>query len=110
MKKDSSYFYLGLVLAVVLAVVVVFLTSCGPKGETGPQGPPGTDLNPIKIVQFCPGSTNYPTTFAEIGFCINNSLYAVYSYSNGFLTLIPPGTYTSNAIGSNCNFKLMKIV
>lgn len=58
----------------------------------------------ITTVQFCPGTTSYPGEFNEIGFCINNNLYAVYSANNGFLTYIPPGNYSSNAIGSSCSF------
>jgi hypothetical protein len=87
-----------------LLLITLFLISCGPQGIPGAQGPAGADLNPITIVQFCPGSTNYPTTFQEVGFCINNQIWAVYSLNNGFLTLIPPGAYNSNALGSNCNF------
>jgi hypothetical protein len=58
----------------------------------------------ISLVQFCSGTTTYPSTFTEIGFCINNALYAVYSANSGFLTYVPPGTYNSNAINSNCTF------
>lgn len=87
-----------------LIVLVLLIISCGPPGPQGIQGPAGADLNPITIVQFCPGITTYPSTFNEIGFCINNQLWAVYSANNGFLTLVPPGNYSSNAIGSSCNF------
>ena len=63
--------------------------------------PLGTVISPV---QFCPGTTSYPGEFNEIGFCINNNLYAVYSANSGFLTYIPNGYYTSNAINSSCNF------
>jgi hypothetical protein len=63
--------------------------------------PLGTVITPV---QFCPGTTSYPGEFNEVGFCINNNLYAVYSANNGFLTYIPNGYYNSNAIGSSCNF------
>lgn len=55
-------------------------------------------------VQFCPNPTTYPSTFSEVGFCINNQLWGVYSVNNGFLTLIVPGNYSSNGINSSCNF------
>lgn len=90
-----------------LLVLILLILSCGqtgpvgPQGTTGPQGPAGTS---IKIVQLCPGSTNYPTTFVEVAFCIENQLWAVYSLNNGFETLIPPGYYSSNALNSSCNF------
>jgi len=64
----------------------------------------GTIITPI---QFCPGTTSYPSTFVEYGFCINNQLWAVYSLNNGFMTLIPPGLYSSNAVGSSCNFQVI---
>lgn len=76
----------------------------GGVGPTGPQGSPGIDTTPISIVQFCPGVTVYPSAFLEIGLIIDGKLYAVYSANNGFLTQIPPGNYSSNAIGSACNF------
>jgi hypothetical protein len=58
----------------------------------------------IQPVQFCPGTPNYPAVFPEVGFKINNQIYAVYSLNNGFLTLLTPGYYSSNAVGSACNF------
>lgn len=92
-----------------LLILITFLISCGPQGNQGPAGqtgPAGSDLNPIRIVQFCLGSTQYPTTFAEVGFCINNEVWAVYSANSGFLTLVPPGLYNSNGINSSCNFEV----
>jgi hypothetical protein len=93
-----------------LLVLCLFLTACGQQGAQGIPGqsivgPAGLNGTPITIVQFCPGVTPaYPTTFPEVGLCINEQIYAVYSANDGFLTEIPTGTYTSTAIGSACNF------
>lgn len=75
--------------------------STGSTGATGPAGQSG-----IMIVNLCLGTTSYPTTFVEIGFCIQNKLYAVYSENNGFLVEVPPGYYHSNAHGSSCHFTI----
>lgn len=111
----------------LLTLVIISIVACSNNnGTTVSYNPPGQNCNVkgntiicpdgssttlpidtiISEVQFCPGTTSYPNEFNEIGFCINNQLYAVYSYSNGFLSLIPPGYYNSNAIGSNCNFEV----
>lgn len=79
----------------------------GPQGPVGLSGSNGIDATPITLVQFCPGTTVYPSTFVEIGLCISNNIYAVYSANNGFLTYIPPGNYSSNAIGSSCSFTVL---
>lgn len=85
----------------------------GPKGDvgnTGPQGPvgtPGNNATPVTIVQFCPGVPSYPSVFIEIGFCLNGQVYGTYSANGGFSTLLPPGAYTSNGIGSRCDFILL---
>jgi hypothetical protein len=80
----------------------------GIPGGIGPQGIPGEAGTQFTIVQFCPNSTPaYPTTFPEVGFCIDNKVYAVYSANDGFLTEILPGTYESNAVGSSCTFTLL---
>ncbi len=80
----------------------------GPKGDTGDtgaQGPKGADGTVVITVQFCPGAVaTYPSVFPEYGICLNNQIFAVYSANGGFLALIPPGVYSSNAIGSACNF------
>jgi hypothetical protein len=92
----------------------------GIPGETGPAGPPGNDGTPgspgepgnpgspgtiITPIKFCPNDVPvYPSTFPEYGVCIDNQLYAVYSTHGGFLALIPPGIYYSNAVGSTCTF------
>ncbi len=87
----------------------------GPQGSPGIQGPsgaqgliglPGQDGTMITIVQFCPGTPVYPSTFLEVGECISGKLYGVYSANDGFLAYLPNGQYTSNAIGSTCNFTI----
>ena len=78
--------------------------TAGTNGTNGANGTNGTNGTVLTIVQFCPGTASYPSTFPEVGVCIANSLYAVYSANDGFLSLIPPGGYTSNGIGSSCNF------
>jgi hypothetical protein len=102
----------------ILVLLSMFLISCakfkgdpgaqGPQGEqgaTGPQGPQG--IPGITIVKLCPGETTYPTTFVEIAFCVGGVLYGTYSANNGFSTELPPGAYSSNAIGSSCNFTVL---
>ena len=71
--------------------------------SNGSPGSPGTVVAPL---QFCPDTPSYPSTFIEVGFVISGSVYAVYSSNGGFMTLIPPGRYTSNAINSRCDFTL----
>lgn len=81
----------------------------GPVGDRGPAGLDGTNGSngtEITIVQFCPGTPSYPSTFPEIGFVINGGIYAVYSANDGFMTYLPPGLYQSNAIGSSCTFTI----
>lgn len=77
--------------------------SNGANGSNGTNGTDGSDAT-IGIVQFCSGSTSYPTTFVEVGFCINNELWAVYSENNGFLVKVPPGVYQSHGHNSSCAF------
>lgn len=64
----------------------------------------GVDGTQITVVQLCPGTPVYPSVFIEIALCIQDALYAVYSANGGFLTLLSPGGYGSNAIGSSCGF------
>lgn len=78
----------------------------GATGATGAQGQAGINATPITIVQFCPGTPQYPSVFPEIGLCLNNHIYAVYSANNGFLVILTPGLYQSNAIGSSCTFSV----
>ena len=74
----------------------------GPQGPSGANGSPGTVIAPI---QFCQGITpSYPSTFPESGFCIDGNIYAVYSANDGFLSIIPPGTYSSDGINASCTF------
>lgn len=76
----------------------------GPTGNDGSDGKDGQDATPVTVVQLCPGTTHYPTTFVEVAFCIGGKLYATYSTHGGFSTEIPPGTYSSNGVGSSCTF------
>lgn len=116
----------GLVTGVVLAVLV--LTGCGSNhyeyfqgkdgaagakgsqgdagqdGQNGQDGEDGADATPVTVVKLCPGVTVYPSKFVEIAFCIGGKLYGTYSQNGGFSTEMPPGTYGSNGINSNCNF------
>lgn len=111
----------------LMAVLMLTLMSAcaGPKGDTGEQGPQGPSGAPgavgatgntgpagqngstITLVQLCPGTPTYPTTFIEFAFCVNNNLYAVYSANDGFETILPPGEYESNGIGSRCDFQVI---
>lgn len=75
----------------------------GPAGSPGLNGSNGQDASPITSVQLC-GSchASYPSTFPEIGLCINDKLYGVYSANGGFMVEIIPGTYSSNGINCTC--------
>lgn len=76
----------------------------GSTGAQGDRGPAGVDATPVTMVQLCPGTPVYPTTFVEYAFCVNNELYATYSANGGFTTLLPPGRYSSQGINSRCDF------
>jgi hypothetical protein len=79
--------------------------AAGPQGEQGATGPAGEAGTQVTVVQFCPGVTStYPSNFPEVGFCISNQLYAVYSANDGFLTLVTPGVYSSDGINASCTF------
>lgn len=78
--------------------------SAGVTGPTGEAGVNGTNGTVVVAVQFCSGTPTYPTTFPEVGFCINNNLWAVYSQNGGFLTELPLGNYSSDGINSSCSF------
>jgi hypothetical protein len=98
-------------LEILMTVAFLFFTGCsaqkgdtgatGPQGETGAQGPAGST-----VVRLCPNNANdsYPSVFNEYAFCMNGSLYGTYSSNGGFTAQILPGNWTSNAIGSSCNF------
>jgi hypothetical protein len=91
-----------------LFLFLIVLNGCVSPSPEILQGPPGTPGTVITTVQFCPNVVSiYPTTFPEYGLCINGNVYAVYSANDGFLTLTPPGTYNSNAIGSACAFTIL---
>ncbi len=104
-----------LVLALYVVLLVLLLSACGKPdkgdrgsdGAVGKQGPAGQDLVPVTVVKLCPGATTYPSVFVEVGLCINNKLWGVYSANGGFLTELSPGNYSSNAIGSACNLKIL---
>jgi hypothetical protein len=76
----------------------------GATGATGAAGTNGSNGTVVAPVQFCKGTGSYPSTFPEVGFCINNNLYAVYSANDGFLTEVLPGTWSSDGINSSCTF------
>lgn len=110
--------------SILVVVLGMFLTGCadepprgpggvpGPKGDigtpgvAGPTGPPGKNGQDaiVGVIRLCPGASTYPTVFIEVAVCLNSKLYGVYSTNGGFLTELPPGSYTSNAVGSSCNF------
>src|SRR5579863_1830818 len=52
----------------------------GTDGTDGTNGTNGTNGTIVTAIQFCPGVTpTYPSTFPEVGFCISENLWAVYS-------------------------------
>ncbi len=113
-----------LIAALIIFCIIfasLFIESCAKPGPSevngttgqpgvsiaGPQGIPGTPGTALTFVQFCPGFTqNYPSTFAESGFCVNGQMWAIYSANGGFLAELPPGTYSSNGINASCTFTL----
>lgn len=80
----------------------------GADGQDGEDGEDGEDGTVVTVHQFCPAShvPSYPSTFPEVGMCIGNKMYGVYSANGGFLVFMPPGTYSSNGINSSCTFIL----
>lgn len=71
----------------------------------GEQGPPGSNTPPtsaVTVVPLCSDTTVYPVVFSEVGLCINNQLFGVYSENDGFLSYLPPGNYVSHGHGSSC--------
>lgn len=76
----------------------------GTNGSNGQNGSAGIDGQSPTIVQFCQGTTHYPDTFCEVGFCFQNVLYATYSANDGFSSAIPDGSYSSNGINCSCAF------
>jgi hypothetical protein len=80
----------------------------GKDGVDGKDGPAGEDGTEITVVKFCPNiPAIYPFSFPEIGFKINNKIYAVFSGSagSGLVELIP-GTYTTTTTNLGCTFKV----
>ena len=75
----------------------------GATGPTGANGANGADAIPVTSVKLCPGESTYPSAFVEYALCLEGRLFAVYSANGGFLALLPPGNYSSNAIGSSCS-------
>lgn len=75
----------------------------GSAGPSGARGLPGLNAAPVSVVYLCSQTPSYPSVFVETALCINNSLYAVYSIPNAFMTYLSPGAYTSTGIGSSCN-------
>jgi hypothetical protein len=79
----------------------------GPQGAAGPKGDPGVNATPTTPIQLCGACHGaYPNVFPESGLCINNQLYGVYSANGGFLSLLPPGTYSSDGINCSCTFTI----
>jgi len=76
----------------------------GVAGTNGTNGTNGSNATAVTAVQFCTGTGSYPSTFPEVGFCINDRLWGVYSDHGGFMTEILPGTWSSNGINSSCTF------
>lgn len=75
----------------------------GSNGSNGTNGINGTNATPVTIVPLCPGVSNYGT-FIEVALCYGGTtLVGVYSANGGFATVLAPGNYSSNAIGSACN-------
>ncbi len=76
----------------------------GIDGNNGTNGTNGSDAQSVSVVQFCNGTAHYPSSFPEVGFYIQGKLYGVYSANGGFMSLLTPGTYSSNGINSSCTF------
>lgn len=78
-------------------------------GPAGPQGIPGISGTITKVVQFCSTQIpQYPTSFPEIGLCIDGILYADYwDGKNSWLTQVTPGLYMSTSTGLQCNFTVL---
>lgn len=76
------------------------------NGLNGSAGVDGVHATPVTIVNLCPGVNTYPSVFIEVGICLNNKLYGVYSTNGGFMTYLSDGAWSSNAIGSACNLTI----
>jgi hypothetical protein len=78
----------------------------GTNGNDGAAGSNGADATPVVAINLCPNVSVYPSRFVESAFCIGNKLWGVYSLNGGFLTYLPEGNYSSNAVGSSCSFTI----
>jgi hypothetical protein len=90
------------------SVTIICNGATGSQGPQGPSGSPGTNGTVVNIIQLCPGFTpTYPSSFPEVALCIDNQLYGVYSANDGFLSLLTPGTYTSDGINASCTLTIL---
>lgn len=81
----------------------------GADGANGSDGQDGADGTRITIVQFCETSPSTPHNFPEIGFCIENKLYAVmWDGQKAWQSEIIPGSYMSTATGLTCTFQVVQ--
>lgn len=114
-KQDVKAMLIGTLLGLALSQLsgcgqTELTTVKGDKGDTGAQGipgQPGVDATPVTVVQLCPGTPTYPTTFPEIALCLGGRLYGTYSANGGFSTELTPGAYASNAVGNSCTFTVL---
>lgn len=94
--------YVGTTVTVVCNGAQGATGAAGSNGANGTNGTNGTNATPVSLIKLCPGTPSH-TVFVEYAICVQNQLYAVYSANGGFLTLLSPGGYTSDGIGSACN-------
>lgn len=96
--------------AIATLTVLLCVAACGKQGNNGSngaQGLPGAPGTTITMQQLCGSCVpTYPTIFPEWVVCANNQLYGVYSANDGFWSLLPPGTYSSNGINCSCTVVL----
>lgn len=94
------------ILSLLGLLSLLLLTACQnqPANQPATVIAPAEPVDQVVPVKLCPGTPSYPSVFVEYALCIESQLYGVYSANDGFLALLPPGNYASNAIGSSCNF------
>lgn len=94
----------------VTIIIVSVMSACGKQGATGAAGMAGAPGSPgtvITLVQLCGSCVPiYPSVFVEYAECIDSQLYGVYSNNDGFLSLLPPGQYSSDGINCSCDFTI----
>lgn len=75
------------------------------NGVNGTNGQNGTSFA-FASIQLCSGTPSYSAgNFPEVGFCVNDVLYGVYSANGGYMTVIQQGTWSSNPVGTaQCTF------